>query len=120
MALADPQSVTVGGSAKSLPRTSTGVNASTYTSNDSAVQLLVSHQYGRRNRRTARVTSTKITTDPLNTTANVRVSMSAYVVLDVPPTGFTAAEQKEILLAIATWLSASSGANSDKLVGGEN
>lgn len=120
MALADPQSVTVGGSAKSLPRTSTGVNQSTYTSADATVSALVSHQYGRRTRRTMRVTSTKITTDPLNSTANVRVSMSSYIVLDVPPTGFTAAEQKEILLAVATWLSANTGANADKLVGGEN
>lgn len=120
MALADPQSITVGGSAKSLPRTSTGINQSSYTTADGTAAFLVSHQYGRRNRRTARVTSTKITTDPLNTTANVRVSMSAYVVLDVPPTGFTAAEQKEILLAVSTWLSATSGANADKLVGGEN
>jgi len=120
MALADPQSVTVGGSAASLPRISTGVNSSTYNKADSTVQLTVSHQYGKRNRRTARITVTKITTDPLNTSINTRVSYSAYVVLDVPPAGFSAAEQKEGLLAIATWLSASTGANADKLVGGEN
>ena len=120
MALADPQSVTVGGSAASLPRISTGANGSTYSKADSTVSLQVSHQYGRRTRRTARVTSNKITTDPLNTGVNVRVSMSAYVVLDVPPSGFTASEQKEILLALGIWLSAISGANADKLVGGEN
>ena len=120
MALADPQSVTVGGSAASLPRTSTGPNSSTYTKADSTVSLQVSSAYGRRYQRRARITSTKITTDPLHTTSNVRVSMSASVLLDVPPTGFSQAEQKEILLAIATWLSASTGANADKLVGGEN
>lgn len=120
MALADPQSVTVNGGAQSLPRTSTAANASSYTKDDGTVAMAVSHNYGKRYRRTARVTSNKITTDPLLTNVNVRVSASAYVVLDVPPSGFTAAEQKELLLALATWLSASTGANAAKLVGGEN
>lgn len=120
MALADPQSITIGGSAASLPRTATGDNRSKYTKADSSVGLLVSHQYGRRTRRTARIDTTKITVDPLITGANVRVSASAYVVLDVPPAGFSADEQKDLLLAIATWLSASTGANAAKLVGGEN
>lgn len=120
MALADPQSVTIGGSAKSLPRVSTGVNQSTYMSSDGTVQMIVSHNYGRRNQHRIRVTSTKITTDPLNTTANVRVSLSATTSLDVPPTGFTAAEMKEALLAVGSALAASTGALADKIVGGEN
>jgi hypothetical protein len=120
MALADPQSVTVNTTAQTLPRTSTGTNASSYTKDDGTVQLSVSHNYGKRYRRTARVTSNKIATDPLVSGMSVRVSASAYVVLDVPSSGFTAAEQKELLLAIATWLSASTGANAGKLVGGEN
>lgn len=120
MALADPQSVTVNSAAQSLPRTSTGANSSVYTKDDGTVQVTVSHSYGKRYRRTARVTSNKIATDPLVTGVNVRVSASAYVVLDVPTSGFTAAEQKELLIAMATWLSASSGANAAKLVGGEN
>lgn len=120
MALADPQSLTVGGSAASLPRISTGINTSTYSKADSTAAFSVAHSYGKRTRRTARVTSNKITTDPLVSAQNVRVSASAYVVLDVPVAGFSAAEQKELLVAIATWLSASSGANADKLVGGEN
>jgi len=120
MALSDPQSLTVNGGAQSLARTSTGVNTSSYNKDDQTVGFAVSHQYGKRYRRTARVTSNKITTDPLLTNVNVRVSASAYIVLDVPQSGFSAAEQKELLLAISTWLSASTGANAAKLVGGEN
>ncbi|DAD50408.1 coat protein [ssRNA phage Zoerhiza.2_25] len=120
MALADPQSVTIGAATTPLPRVSTGANTSAYQSADSTVQLTASHSYGKRNRRTARVTSTKITVDPLLTNVNVRVSASAYVVIDVPPSGFSAVEQKDLLLSIATWLSASSGANAVKLIGGEN
>lgn len=120
MALADPQSVTIGGTANTLPRTSTSANASSYTKDDGATALTVSHSYGRRIRRTASITSNKITADPLITGQNVRVNARAYVVLDAPVAGFTAAEQKDLLLAIATWLSASTGANATKLVGGEN
>lgn len=120
MALADPQSVTVNAGTQTLPRTSVGPNASSYTKDDGTVQLSVSHTYGKRLRRSARVTSNKIAVDPLITGVSMRVSASAYVVLDVPQAGFSAAEQKELLLAIATWLSASTGANAAKLVGGEN
>lgn len=120
MALAEPQSITIGSATTPLPRTSTGLNSSVYTSADATVRLDVSHAYGKRIRRTGRVTSTKITTDPLLTNVNVRVSASAYFVLDVPTSGFTAVEQKDLLLAIATWLSASTGANATKVVGGEN
>ena len=120
MALADPQSLTVNGAAASLPRTSTAANSSNYTKDDGTVSFTVSHSYGKRTRRTARVISNKITTDPLVTGMNVRVSAHAYVVLDVPVSGFSAADQKELLLALATWLSASTGANAGKLVGGEN
>lgn len=120
MAYADPQSVTLGGSAQLLPRTSSGVSAGAFTKDDGSVQLTVTHNVGRRTRRTARVTSTKIAQDPLVPAQNQRLSASAYVVLDVPPAGFTAAEQKDLILAITTWLTASTGANASKLVGGEN
>lgn len=120
MALSDPQSLTLASGAVSLPRTSSGVNSSAYTAADATTTFSVSHNYAKRTRRTARVTLNKITTDPLLSGANVRVSSSAYVVLDVPPAGFTADEQKGLLTAIATWLTASTGANAAKLVGGEN
>lgn len=120
MALADPQSVTIGGTTTSLPRTSSGVNSSMYTSSDSTIKADVSHAYNGRTRRTVRFTTNKITTDPLNTGQNMRVSASAYVVLNVPASGFTATEQKDLLVALATWLTASTAANTVKLVGGEN
>lgn len=120
MALADPQSVTIGTVTSSLPRTSTGVNSSSYNKDDGTVSLTVSHTYGRKFRRVAQVASNKITVDPMISTQNVRVSARAYVVLEVPPTGFSAAEQKELLLSLATLLSASTGAFAGKLVGGEN
>jgi len=46
--------------------------------------------------------------------------MSAYLVVDVPITGYTIAEQKQIVDALIAYLSASSGAATTKLLGGEN
>lgn len=120
MALADPQSITIGAATTPLPRTSTGNNTSTYTSNDGTVSLVVTHTYGRRNRRTVVVTLSKITTDPLNSAQNIRISASGRFTLDAPPSGFTATELKDLVLAPGLHLSATSGANATKLVGGEN
>jgi hypothetical protein len=46
--------------------------------------------------------------------------MSAYIVADVPVTGFTIVEQKQIVDALVAWLSATSGANTTKMLGGES
>jgi hypothetical protein len=46
--------------------------------------------------------------------------MSAYVVIDVPTTGYTIAEQKQIVDALTAYLTASSGAKVTQLLGGEN
>jgi hypothetical protein len=46
--------------------------------------------------------------------------MSAYLVVDVPPLGFSIAEQKQIVDALTGYLTASSGARVTQLLGGEN
>lgn len=119
MAYTDPQTVTVG-SALTLPRISSGINSGSFSKDDGTAVLSVSHQYGKRTRRTARVTSTKISADPLLTNVNVRLSASAYLVVDVPNNGYTIAEIKDIVTGLTTWLTASTNANLVKLLGGEN
>jgi len=118
MAYSDPQSVTIG-SALSLPRTGQGVGTGTFTKDDGTAQLVVSHANGRRVRRTARVNFSKVAADPLVTGTNLRLSASAYIVIDVPVNGFTVAEQVQIITGLTTWLTASTNANATKLVGGE-
>jgi hypothetical protein len=119
MAFSDPQSVTIG-SAQSLPRTGSGQTSGVFTKDDGTVKLEVSHSLGKRNRRIARVTQTKIVADPLITGTNLRLSSSVYIVVDVPPSGFTVAEQVQIITGLTTWLTASTNANATKLVGGES
>jgi hypothetical protein len=46
--------------------------------------------------------------------------MSAYLVVDVPSTGYSVAEQKQIVDALTAYLTASSGAKVTQLLGGEN
>lgn len=120
MAFADPQSVTINAVANSLPRTSSGPNNGVFTKDDGAVRLQVSHAYGKRVRRTLRIDHTKIAADALQPSTNARYSMSTYLVVDVPVTGYTNTEIKQIVDGLTGYLTASSGAKVTQLLGGEN
>jgi hypothetical protein len=99
MALADPQSIKVGGSATSLPRVSTGTYQSEYLSEDGKYKLTLSTQQSSasRKRQLLRVDLTEITADPFIPSQNTENSMSAYVVIDRPPAGFSNAKALEVL-----------------------
>lgn len=120
MAFTDPQSITVSGTPHTLARVSTGVNSSSYRNADGSIVMDVSHQYGKRTRRTVRIQQTKIAPDPLISSTNIRHSMTCYVVVDVPVTGFTNTEALGVTNALAAYLTASSSAATIKLLGGEN
>jgi hypothetical protein len=116
---ADPQSVTINAVANNLPRVSAGVNSGEFRKDDGNVVLKFSHQYGKRTRRQVRLDLSKIAADPLISSTNIKYSMSAYLVVDVPVTGFTVAEAKQVVDGLTAYLTASSGANVTKLLGGE-
>lgn len=120
MAFSDPQSITIAGSAISLPRTSVGLNSAEYSSADGLVHLKASSLYGRRTRRTIRVDHEKITADPFIPTQNSKVSMSSYIVFDVPVAGYTNAQQLEVWVGFIAALSASSNLLITKILGGES
>nr|QDH91217.1 MAG: hypothetical protein H1RhizoLitter1330_000002 [Leviviridae sp.] len=116
----DPQSVTISG-ANSLPRTGISNSTGAFTKDDGTVALSVAHSKSKanRNRSTVRVDFSKIAADPLITGTNLRLSASAYIVLDRPINGFTIAEQVQLLTGLTTWLTASTNANATKFSGGE-
>lgn len=120
MAYSDPQSVTIAGSAISLPRVGSAENAGSFKSNDGLTQLAVSSSYGKRIRRTARLTSSKVAADPFTTGLNQRFSITAYLVVDHPVTGYTVQQQKDVVDALTAYLTASTGAKVTQLLGGEN
>jgi len=115
----DPQTVTINSVGQTLPRTGVGVHSGEFTKDDGIVRLLVSHQYGKRTRRTCRLDFSKIAADPLVSAQNIKYSMSAYIVVDTPITGFTVSEAKQIVDALTAYLTASSGARVTQLLGGE-
>lgn len=120
MAFADPQSVTINAVAQTLARVSSAANGGVFAKDDGTVKLTVSHQYGKRTRRTIRIDHKKTSADPLVPANNIVTSMSTYVVVDVPLVGYTITEVKQIVDALTAYLTASSGAKVTQLLGGEN
>lgn len=120
MSFADPQSITINAVPVSLPRVSSGIGTGSFSKDDGTVKLTVSHQNGKRIRRTLRVDHQKLAADPLVSSQNVLRSMSCYVVIDVPLQGYSITEQKQIVDALTSYLTASSGAKVTQLLGGEN
>jgi hypothetical protein len=120
MAFADPQSITINAVATSLPRTGQGASNGTFSSNDGLIKQTVSHAYGKRTRRTFRIDHSKVAADPFLAGVNTKYSMSAYVVVDVPVTGYTVTEAKQVVDGLMAALTASSGAKITQLLGGES
>lgn len=119
MAFADPQSVTVNAVAQSLARVGTTENKGIFRKDDGSYVLTVSHSTapGQQGavRHLIRLDNTKTATDPL-TAQTARVKTAAYLVIDEPQFGYTAAEIKDIVLGFAGWLTS---ANVLKVVGRE-
>jgi hypothetical protein len=119
MAFADPQNVSIGATPVVLPRVSTGQNSSTYAQPGGDLQLTVSHNYGKRNRRTIRLDDAKVAPDVFSS-ANLRHSMSAYLVVDTPKDGYSIAEAAEVVNALVDYLAANNDDAVVRLLGGEN
>ena len=115
----DPQSVTISGSAKSLPRTSSTENGAKFATSDRTHRMSVVHNYGRRQRHTIRLEVDTITASPLITGQNVVNSMSVYLVADLP-NGYDTTTAKAVIDGFLASLAAGTGANVTKLVGGES
>lgn len=120
MSFSDPLSVTIGGTAISLPRVSSGVNEAEYRSGDGLTKVTAAHQYGKRQRRTVRIDTSKIAPDVFKETENVMVGMSFYSVFDLPIAGYTPADALAVYLGFTAMLAASSNGMVVKLLGGES
>lgn len=121
MTFADPAVIVfpVTGSV-SCPRVSSGINSGAFSSNSGNTRLEVSHTYGKRTRRSLRLTFNLLTADPLVAGNNLQQSATAYIVVDEPKSGLTVAQRKDVVDGLCAYLTATSGANIVKLLGGEN
>ena len=116
---AEPQSVTISGSAKSLNRTSSVLDGSKWATTDRGHQMSLTHTYGRRHRHSLRFQLDSLTANPLVSGQNINQSMTLFITVDVPP-GYDTAAAKAVVDGVLANLSATSGANITKLIGGES
>lgn len=116
MAFSDPQTI----ASSTLARTSSGQDSGAFTSSDGARSETIAHTYGKRTRRVIKFSDTKNAADPLNPTTNKPYSMSASLVVDLPPFGYSVTEAKVIVDGLVAYLTASTGARVLQLLGGEN
>lgn len=117
MAFTDPQSLTIGGTATSLPRTGFGPSEGSFRSADGQTTFVVRHSAGKRTRHNVLVRQDKTVADPLIPSQNRPVSFQASLTLDLPNSGVAAADVLALAKALVTW---ASDANLAKMVGGES
>jgi hypothetical protein len=120
MAFSDPIKVKVAAAEATCPRVSTGDFKSIYLSEDGLTKVTLSTQNGSRERHMARIDLSKITTDPFDSTQNIEVGASAYIVVDQPLAGFTNEELKKLVEGLTTFLTASEGSAIKKLIASES
>lgn len=120
MAFADPQTVTINAIANTLPRVGLSDNRGIFRKDDGTVALQVtSTDNGKRARMAIRLDHKKVAPDPLMPAVNVPFSTSVTLVVDTPTVGYTLTEKKWLVDALVAYLSASSGARTTQLLGGE-
>jgi hypothetical protein len=114
----DPQPITYSAVAKSLARIDSPPGASEYRLNDSGTvyDLILSHQFAKRNRAVARLRRDAFATDPLVPAQNILASATATFTADFPTTGLTATDAQLLGNALVAWLTP---ANLLRLVNGE-
>lgn len=123
MAFADPQSITIAGSAKSLPLILREGSHSVYRLSDLTLSLDIRHRNVKRNKKnyvvsTAQLIRRKIVADPL-TAAQDYESNVWSLMNDRPEVGFTNTELLDDLAGFQGWQTASSSAAIVKMIGQE-
>jgi hypothetical protein len=122
MAFSDPQTITINAVANSLPRVGSGVGVGTFAKDDQTVVLGIAQRRtpkGRMQAR-ARLDHKKIAPDPFNGALNASYGLSVTIAVDHEMSGYTLAEKKQVVDGLLTFLTASSGANILRLLGGES
>lgn len=122
MAFSDPVSLSIDTTAYSLARINTGGTDGKFISDDGNVTLVIVPSVNRSGRKVsaARLTVSKVTTDPLVSTTNQRVSQTVTVAYNNPAYGFTAVETINALKGLIATLEADSDANFKKFLNQES
>ncbi|DAD50809.1 coat protein [ssRNA phage SRR5466369_2] len=118
--LADPISVKVAGAATNHPRVSVGKEYNEYSVADATSKVRVGHSASKTaNRSFVTSIGTKVAADPISA-VNQSVTRTITISVSRGKFGFSNAELKQSILDLCEFLTASTGANIDKLLGGES
>lgn len=122
MALTDPQSVTIGTDALTLPRTGSGNFSGSFASADGATKLTISHETAKRGRtrHLAKLENKKVVSDPLIPAQSVQAAISVHTVIDTPAVGYSNADAKKVVAGHIKWLNDNSQAIVERLLGNES
>lgn len=118
MALADPQTVTIDGTAHSLARMASEPGRQPYATSDGFRRFVILQSKGKRKRSAIRFETTKAVTDPLTGLSSYQ-DAAVYVMFDRPLVGFTNDELAKIFVGVSTAMTASTNALTLKVLGGE-
>lgn len=116
--LSDPQSVTVNGVARSLPRVpATSSSGGAFRKDDGTTSLSVAHsRQGKKQRHVVTLSESLIAADPLLAGINVKADQRVYFVIEHPETGFSTTQTLNLFKGLAAW---ASDANVTKIIGYE-
>lgn len=117
--LADPQSISIGGTASSAARILTGSDLGRFVTPDGAAKLEVQTTRGSRTRTVARLITNVPSTDPL-TGLVVRVGETIAITINRPALGLSDDKVLTDVKAFIAWLTANTDANLKKIIAGEN
>jgi hypothetical protein len=123
MALADPQKFKEAAAVEvTAPRVSSGDFKSIYATSDGLSKLTVSTSESNSNRKRhlVRIDVSKLATNPFEETKKQEISMSVYLVIDRPVSGFTTTEAKKLVEGLVGLLSATSYVVTEEVIGGES
>ena len=123
MALTDPQKFKeVAGTEVTAPRVSSGDFKSVYETSDGLNKLSVSttETNSSRKRHLVRIDVSKLATNPFEETKKQEISMSVYLVIDRPISGFSVSEAKKLVEGLVGLLSASTYSLTEKVIGSES
>ena len=123
MALTDPQKFKeVAGTEVTAPRVSSGDFKSVYETSDGLNKLSVSttETNSSRKRHLVRIDVSKLATNPFEETKKQEISMSVYLVIDRPISGFSVSEAKKLVEGLVGLLSASTYVLTEKVLGSES
>lgn len=120
MAFPDPLSLTIAAVATNFNKLAAATDSkpSVFQTADSAYRFSVSHAYGKRIRRVARLDHKRFAPDVLQPATMVPYTMSCYLVVDVPTAGYSIADQKIICTVLTDFTARTSGSDLQKVLEG--